>query len=131
MERLNDPTTENKDTTMARVGELISKADSYDVVKHEDEVLGVQYRVFQNVWSDAEELRSSGQLLQLAGQIRCPVTAIHGDYDPHPADGVKKSLSVVLKDFRFILLKKCGHTPWIENQASGEFFKIIRQELKR
>jgi pimeloyl-ACP methyl ester carboxylesterase len=46
--------------------------------------------------------------------IECPVVAIHGDYDPHPADGVRIPLSNVLKDFRFILLGKCGHVPWFE-----------------
>jgi pimeloyl-ACP methyl ester carboxylesterase len=131
MVRLSDPAAEDKDTTMVRMGELISKADSYDVVQHEDEVLGVDYSVFENVWKDAEKLRSSGKLVQIAGQIRCPVTAIHGDYDPHPAEGVKGPLSVILKVFRFVLLENCGHTPWIESQAREEFFKILKQELKR
>lgn len=131
MERLGDPTNEDKDTIMARMGELISKADSYDAMQHEDEVLGVCYRVFQSVWNDAEKLRSSRELLRLAGLIQCPVTAIHGDYDPHPAEGVKRPLSHILKNFRFILLKKCGHTPWIEGQAQDEFFRILKQELRR
>ncbi len=130
LEKLNDPTTEDKDTTMARTGELISKADAYDPIQHKDEVLAVQYHVFQSVWNDAEELRSSGKLLQLAEQIKCPVTAIHGDYDPHPAEGVKKPLTNMLNDFRFILLENCGHTPWIERQARDEFFGILKEELK-
>jgi pimeloyl-ACP methyl ester carboxylesterase len=129
-EKLNDPTTEDKDTAMARVGELMSRADAYDPLQHKDEVLGVQYRVFESVWNDAQELRSSGKLIQLAGQVQCPVTVIHGDYDPHPAEGVRQPLSNVLDDFRFILIKNCGHTPWFERQARGEFLRALEEELK-
>jgi hypothetical protein len=39
-------------------------------------------------------------------------------------------LSNVLKDFRFILLKKCGHKPWIERHARVEFYKILQEELR-
>lgn len=55
--------------------------------------------------------------------------AIHGDYDPHPAEGVEKPLAAVLKDFRFILLDRCGHLPWIERQAKDRFYSILREEV--
>jgi pimeloyl-ACP methyl ester carboxylesterase len=55
--------------------------------------------------------------------------AIHGDYDPHPAEGVREPLSKVLKDFRFILLEHCGHLPWIEREAREGFFELVRGEL--
>jgi hypothetical protein len=35
-----------------------------------------------------------------------------------------------LSDFRFILLKQCGHKPWIEKMARDAFFSILNQELK-
>jgi len=57
------------------------------------------------------ELRKSGKLLKLGKQIKYPVIAIHGDYDPHPAEGVLIPLSSILKYFRFLLLKHCGHKP--------------------
>ena len=129
MEKLHDATSEDKDTTFARVGKLIHKADSYDPIPHDDEVIETKYGVFQNAWNAAEELRVSGKLLQLAAEIKCPVTAIHGDYDPHPAEGVRKPLSNVLEDFRFILIKNCGHTPWVERQARDDFFRVLREEL--
>jgi pimeloyl-ACP methyl ester carboxylesterase len=68
-------------------------------------------------------------LLALAQHIQCPVIAIHGDYDPHPAEGVHKPLSLALANFRFILLKKCGHTPWLERWARENFYRIIKAEL--
>jgi hypothetical protein len=56
--------------------------------------------------------------------------AIHGNYDPHPYAGVKEPLSQVLRDFKFILLQKCGHKPWIEKAAKEEFYRILMEEVK-
>ena len=74
-------------------------------------------------------MRRGGQLLAFAQHITCPVVALHGDYDPHPAEGVRLPLST-LKDFRFILLENCGHTPWLERQAKGNFYRILKKELR-
>jgi pimeloyl-ACP methyl ester carboxylesterase len=57
------------------------------------------------------------------------VLAIHGDSDPHPAAGVREPLSRTLPDFRFILLEKCGHMPWLERQARDTFYALLREEL--
>jgi len=57
------------------------------------------------------------------------VVALHGDYDPHPAEGVQKPLAATLKNFRFILLEKCGHKPWIERQSRDKFYAILKEEL--
>jgi pimeloyl-ACP methyl ester carboxylesterase len=97
---------------------------------HADEVVEMQFRIFQCVWRDAEKLRHSGELLRFGKNIQCPVVAIHGTYDPHPAAGVQKPLSRVLKDFRFVLLQNCGHTPWIERQARDDFYRTLERECK-
>jgi pimeloyl-ACP methyl ester carboxylesterase len=75
-------------------------------------------------------MRSSGELLELGRQISCPVVALHGDYDPHPADGVRGPLASVLSEFRFVLLERCGHMPWIERQARERFFEVLEEELE-
>ena len=129
MANLDDPTAEGKNTLMARLGELISKADSYNPLPYDSEILECQYDIYQSVWEQAKALRSSGKLLELGKAIRCPVVAIHGDYDPHPYEGIKGPLSRVLKDFRFILLEKCGHRPWIERSARDRFYDILRREV--
>jgi pimeloyl-ACP methyl ester carboxylesterase len=129
---LGDPTVENKNALLARLGALASKTDAYDpIVDESDETdtFEPQGDIFQSVWTEAAELRRSGQLLELGKRITCPVVAIHGDYDPHPADGVREPLSAVLKDFRFVLLKHCGHTPWIERQAKADFYRVLEGEL--
>jgi pimeloyl-ACP methyl ester carboxylesterase len=98
---------------------------------HHSEVLDCQVEIFQSVWKDAAELRRSGKLLELGNRIQCPVVAIHGDYDPHPAEGVQEPLSAILRDFRFILLKNCGHMPWIERRARDRFYGILNGELRK
>lgn len=128
-EILNNPAIGDKNTAMARFGDLISKADSYAPLSHQNEILECRYDVYQNVWGQASKLRSSGELLKLGRNIQCPVVAIHGDYDPHPAEGVKGPLSRILKDFRFILLERCGHQPWIERYAKDKFYDILKGEL--
>ncbi len=126
---LDDPAVRDKSKAFARFGALFSKADTYDPIVDESEELDFRFDIFQSVWKEAEELRKSGRLLELGKQIRCPVVAIQGDYDPHPAEGVQKPLSAILKDFRFILLEKCGHKPWIERQARNQFYRILKEEL--
>lgn len=129
VETLNNPAAKDKDRLMARWGELMAKADDYDPLSHDMEVLEVQYDINMRVWEGAKKLRSSGKLLELGKRIKCPVLAIHGDYDSHPVAGIREPLSRVLKDFRFILLEKCGHYPWLERSARDRFYDILRSEI--
>ena len=131
METLDDPAVEDKDTPLARLGELMSKADSYNPTPHNSEILECRYDIYLGVWEQASELRRSGKLLDLGKSIRCPVVAIHGDYDHHLAEGVRGPLSLTLEDFRFILLEKCGHRPWIERSARDSFYSILKNEVRQ
>jgi pimeloyl-ACP methyl ester carboxylesterase len=126
---LNNPLAKDKNRAFARYGEILLKADAYDPVTDEPVKVDCRFDIFQSVWRDAEELRKSGKLLKLGNHIRCPVVAIHGDCDPHPAKGVEKPLSSVLKNFRFILLVNCGHMPWLEKKARDRFYKVLKGEL--
>ncbi len=119
-----------RDDSFARFGALMDKADSYNPLPHASEVLPCSPDIYQQVWGEAGKLRSNGELLNLGEKIECPVVAIHGDYDPHPAEGVKEPLACVIKDFRFILLKNCGHHPWLERQAKQQFYDVLRREIR-
>jgi pimeloyl-ACP methyl ester carboxylesterase len=130
MESLIDPAVGDKNASLARFGKLISRADSYDPLPYKSEGLECQYDVYQNVGEQAHKLRSSGKLLEFGKKIQCPVVTIHGDYDPHPFEGVKHPLSRILKDFRFILLENCGHQPWIERSAKVGFYTILKSEAE-
>ncbi|MGB7061478.1 MAG: alpha/beta hydrolase [Candidatus Zixiibacteriota bacterium] len=129
-EVLDDPAAHDKGEAFARFGALFSKADAYDPMEQESEAVDYQPDIFQSVWTEAAELRRSGELLRLGKRIKCPVVAIHGDYDPHPAEGVQKPLSAILKSFKFILLANCGHKPWIERQAKDKFYDILKEQLR-
>lgn len=131
IKKLHNPEITDKSTAFARLGELLSKADAYDPIKVDsDDPVEIRADIFQRVWSEAAEIRRSKKLLEFAKQLQCPVVAIHGDCDPHPAEGVQKPLSAVLKDYRFILLQHCGHKPWIERQAKDEFYRVLKAELQ-
>lgn len=130
MDALKDPAGEDRNATLDRLGKLCIKADAYDPLTLDTELLECRYDIHHSVWTQAVELRASGRLLQLGRQVQCPVVAIHGDYDPHPADGVREPLTAVLKDFRFVLLERCGHCPWIERQARHRFYEILESELR-
>ncbi|MGC9522852.1 MAG: alpha/beta fold hydrolase [Anaerolineae bacterium] len=125
---LGDPAAADKDTLLARLGALSARTDTFEALPPADEAdaIGPRGDVFQGVWATAAELRRSGALLALGRRIACPVVAIHGDYDPHPAEGVAEPLSSILSGFRFILLEKCGHKPWVERYARDEFYAILR-----
>lgn len=131
IETLDEAATEDKNMPMGHLANLWAKADSYDPLPHDSEILEFQYGINKSVWEGAKGLRSSGKLLELGKKIQCPVVAIHGDYDPHLAEGVKEPLSRVLKDFRFILLEKCGHYPWMERSARDRFYDILKNEVLR
>ena len=126
---IHNPAAEEKNRAMERLGELITKADAFDPMAHDPEAVDYRADIFMSVWQEAAELRRSHRLLQQAENIQCPVVAIHGDFDPHPAEGVREPLTAVLKSFRFVLLQKCGHRPWIERRAADEFYRILEEEL--
>jgi pimeloyl-ACP methyl ester carboxylesterase len=127
--KLNDPKNRDKNRIFAEFGKIIDKADSCDPLVRESEVIEYRYDIYESVWKQALELRNSGGLVALGTHIHCPVVAIHGDYDPHPADGVKIPLSRVIKNFKFVLLENCGHRPWLERSARDRFYEILNEEL--
>ena len=128
--KIEDPAAGDKDAALARLGLILSYADAYDPGQIRDEAFHTQYLIFRGVWDEACELRRKGVLAGMARAIRCPVVALHGDFDPHPAQGVEEPLSRECSDFRFILLGKCGHRPWIERLASDAFYEALLREIR-
>jgi len=129
---LNSPGAEEKEKKFAMLGELVSKTDNFKTIEieiEEQDRIRSEGNTFQLVWNEASKLRKTGSFLEFGKQIKCPVVAIHGDYDPHPAEGIKIPLKNVIEDFRFYLIKKCGHSPWKERYAENQFYKIIREEI--
>ena len=74
-------------------------------------------------------MRKTGKLVEFVKKIKCPVVAIHGDFDPHPVNGVKEPLSADLPNFRFNLIERCGHYPWMEKYGKDILYKILYKEI--
>ncbi|MEM9426911.1 MAG: alpha/beta hydrolase [Pseudomonadota bacterium] len=93
--------------------------------------LDVQYdaHIHRSVWAEVAALRTSGALLERAARVACPVLALHGDYDPHPADGVFEPLAARLGQFNGVLFAKCGHKPWEERYARASFLDALTTAL--
>lgn len=116
--------------TLKDFGKLMTIADSFDYTPdNNDSIINLNMEIYQSVWSEALGLRKTKELINCTDYIKCPVVAIHGDYDPHPLEGVEKPLSARLDNFRMVRIEKCGHTPWRERQAKDNFFRILREEI--
>jgi pimeloyl-ACP methyl ester carboxylesterase len=119
------------DAALARLGALLSQADAYDPEPADpfEEPVPCRADIFAKIWPEAAALRRSGTLLDCAASVRCPILAIHGDHDPHPAAGVRDPLSQRLPDFACIVLPHCGHAPWRERQAREPFYRALLAAL--
>ena len=113
-----------------RIGELFTKADSYDLLPENESIIDFRPDIYRSIWKEAEILRGNGELLNYGTKIKCPVVVIHGKNDPHPYLGVKEPLSKVLKNFKIFKLQNCGHYPWRERYARERFYEILEVELK-
>lgn len=111
-------------------GELSFYTDTYDPITDDLEVIEVQYELSGKVWSVFRVLRDRpGYLKNEFSKIDIPAVVIHGDYDPHPIEGIRPFLEGCVKDIKFHMLPKCGHYPWIERHARERFFEILEEEL--
>ena len=124
------PPGDKDPAAFARLGALFEKADAHDPVDTDFPDLIPRPDLFHQVFPEAAAMRRDGTLPALGHEIRCPAVAIHGDADPHPAAGVEGPLATVLTDFRFILLPRCGHRPWIERHAREAFYRTLERELE-
>ena len=107
-----DTDKEDRSASMARFFRLITRSESYAFLSHPDDVLEYQSDINISIGREWRRLLDSSELLKIIPDIKCPVVAIHGEYDVNPAEAVREQFSQVIKDFKFILLEKCGHSPW-------------------
>lgn len=112
-----------------RFGELMSKADSYELIEQERPNVIYDLHINRKVWGEASRMRSTGEILDILSRVRCPTTAIHGRNDPHPWEGVKYPLDELRPDDVFHLLDRCGHAPWLEKHARERFLNLLKDEL--
>jgi pimeloyl-ACP methyl ester carboxylesterase len=121
-ERLKESDLKNRDDIFLEYAHLSCKGDDYHVVPDLYPGKGFSAEIHENVWSEASKMRETGELIELVKQVKCPVLAIHGAYDPHPWKGVDAPLKHILTNFEMVLLPNCGHNPWNEVEARTQFF---------
>jgi pimeloyl-ACP methyl ester carboxylesterase len=126
---LDDPAVTDKGRLFERYAHLFDKVENYDAEPAPKDPYETDPAIFDSVWREAARLRTTGELLRQAARVQCPVLAIHGDFDPSPAEGVREPLARVLTTpFKFVLLPHCGHTPWLERQARDRFYALLEAE---
>jgi pimeloyl-ACP methyl ester carboxylesterase len=118
------------DEAMAEVGKLFLQADTYSSLNLPDTAAECSYQTYKSVWQEALSLRQGNKFEGYLALLECPVIAIHGDYDPHPAKPVFEYLVNNLTEFSPVLLRRCGHCPWHETYAREEFIALLKEEIR-
>ncbi len=129
LQRMHEPGQTDPNEVMRGFGRLMTEADCFLPLSLDTGCLEYRLDQFQSVWPEMREHRASGALLSQGKSIRCPVVAMHGDYDPHPVPGIRDPLQGVVKDFRMQVLKDCGHYPWLERRARDAFCELMQEEI--
>ncbi len=112
-----------------RFSELYEISDAYDPIDTPLPEVQIDMDINSAVWGEAKPLRDRGDWPTILREITCPITAIHGVDDPHPAAGVFETLKVAQPGTNTILLNKCGHKPWRERHASDQFYDHLKAIL--
>ncbi|MFI5145343.1 MAG: alpha/beta fold hydrolase [Ignavibacteria bacterium] len=126
---INKTDETGKRELLVKLGNLSSRADSFEPIPANSEVIEYQAEIHNKVWGEAVKMRTGRKFVEIIKNLKIPVTAIHGDYDPHPFEGVSEPFKKYVKNFNLILLKKCGHYPWLEKNAKDKFYAILNAEL--
>lgn len=132
MVQIQDPACLGRDRLLEMFGRLMQKSDTFcPIQENKDEIdtLSSDPEIFSRVWAEAAKIRKTGELLSCFQQISCPVTAIHGEYDPHPVQGVIEPLTRILPRFTSIVIPDCGHCPWEEEVAKDIFFSLLHTQI--
>lgn len=130
--RLAASAGDERDALLERLGAICEKTDTCcPAAAANERPSKCDGEMFVKVWGEASGMRQRGELERIFSRLRAPVTIIHGDHDPHPADGVSSVLAEYGIPFHYHLLERCGHTPWREKYARKAFFDILVREIRQ
>lgn len=110
--------------------QLMIKADHYAQKPDAQSYAGMDGVMYERVWQEAIKMRRSGDLMRYIQSVSCPIHIIHGDYDPHPLEGIINPLDRLCIPYRMHILQKCGHAPFDEQFAEERFYQILEQILR-
>ena len=120
----------DKNKAFAEIGNLFFMIDSFSRTIENPGEIHCDFQIYSNVWAQASGLRKTGELLRIVEKIKCPISFIHGDHDPHPVSGIKEPLDKLEIKYKFIGLKNCGHYPWLEPDVKRKFYDLLKELLK-
>ncbi|MDL2236199.1 alpha/beta hydrolase [Christensenellaceae bacterium OttesenSCG-928-L17] len=129
LSQLEDTSATDKDHLLASLGTLADKADNYNAFENETEDNMPDGEMYAAIWPQADDLRSTGKLALALGKLKCSVVVIHGDYDPHPIEGIIEPLNENGVNANVHVLSKCGHSPFKEKHAIEQFYSILSSLL--
>ena len=116
---------------LGAMGELLLPSYSYDPVETSLEMERCDARAYHETWDDMMRLQETGVFPASLAGITIPVLMLHGDVDPHPGSMIRDSLKPHMPQLIYHEMRHCGHYPWLEKKASGEFFTTLAAWLHR
>ena len=111
----------------AKIRALLEKSDGHDLLDLPRPPIAFSYEIYAHVNEEAKRLRKEGVLVELLAQLSVPIVAIHGEYDPHPYQGVEEPLRLYAKNFQFHLIKDSGHCIWRERRGEKELLELLER----
>lgn len=116
---------------LGAMGDLLLRSYSFDPVETSLEMEKCDARAYHESWDDMMRLQETGVYPASFAHISIPVLMLHGDVDPHPGHMIRESLKPHLPQLIYHEMKDCGHYPWLEKNASREFFITLTAWLNR
>jgi pimeloyl-ACP methyl ester carboxylesterase len=126
---LNNKMEGDKNIAFTKIGNLLTRIDSFSEKIDTPDEIHCNYQIFSRIWPHASKLRKSGHLLIQLKKIRCPITFIHGQYDPHPCHGITEPLDKQKIKYELHCIPECGHYPWLEIAIKNQFLLILKKEI--
>jgi pimeloyl-ACP methyl ester carboxylesterase len=102
---------------------------SHDLIASEPEPIECDARAHEETWADMLRLQERGVYPSAFAAIRSPVLMLHGAADPHPGRMILESLRPHIPQIEYCELEQCGHYPWLEKAARGQFFATLKTWL--
>jgi len=90
-------------------------------------VLEAQFELHKNVWSDFVALRTDRGSFQADFPELRPTVVIHGEFDPHPIDGILPFLRSCICDVHPYILPDCGHYRGLNAMRDDSFSRFWRE----
>jgi len=114
------------DEDMEKIPKVFEKSDNYCLENRDmHKADKTDSQMHNTIWEEAAGLRTSGELLAAFKRIKNKIVLIQGETDPHPARGITIPLQENGVECETYILKKCGHSPFMEKYAKEDFYKIL------